>query len=186
MSEPIVAIVGRLTPWKGHAHFLDAAKKVVKKEQNVIFLIIGKPIAYQFGHIYKDHLETLASEMNISDQTIFTGHEDNMARVMNAIDILVSTSFEEPFGRVLIEAMACAKPVIATNSGGVPEIIDNEKNGVLVPYGDNNKLADKIIELIRDENKANSLGSEGRGKVEKNFDIRELVKSIEDIYMKVL
>jgi len=102
------------------------------------------------------------------------------------LDIFVLTSIKEHFGRVVIEAMACGKPVIATNSGAVPEIVEDKVTGILVPPEDSEKLAEAIIELLEDKEKAKEMGIAGRKRVEELFSIEKHTRQIEEVYLSLL
>jgi glycosyltransferase involved in cell wall biosynthesis len=100
---------------------------------------------------------------------------------MAAADLIIMPSLSEAFGRILIEAMACEKPVVATNVGGIPEIVEDGKTGLLVPPADEKSIADAAIKLLSDKPLADSLAAAGRESIEKNFNILDQVQKIEGI-----
>ena len=117
---------------------------------------------------------------------VFTDFRKDIPRIIASLDLLVLTSEKEHFGRVLIEAMACAKPVVATNAGGVPEIVKDGETGILVPPKDSSAMAEAIITLLQDKERARRMGLAGRERVEKMFDIKENARKTEEIYKNLL
>jgi len=105
---------------------------------------------------------------------------------MSSLDIFVLSSLKEHFGRVIIEAMGCGKPVIATNAGGVPEIVKDGYTGILVPPRNSDALARAIIDLSKDKKKVELMGDRGRKTAEELFSIEANVKKIEHIYESLL
>jgi len=107
---------------------------------------------------------------------------------MNTLDIVVlpSTTHLEGFSRVIIEAMASSKPVIATDSGGNPEAIENGTTGILVPAEDSNRLAASILDLVQDEDKRKRMGAAGKQRAERLFSIEKNVSRIEQTYEDLL
>jgi glycosyltransferase involved in cell wall biosynthesis len=100
---------------------------------------------------------------------------------MSAGDVLVAPSLSETFGRIIIEAMACGKPVVASNVGGIPEIIDDGKSGLLVPPKNEQSIADAVIRLLTIKTLAASIASAGRKIVEEQFNVRGQITKIEEI-----
>ncbi|MBI3949806.1 MAG: glycosyltransferase family 4 protein [Acidobacteria bacterium] len=179
-----IGIIGILAPWKGHEVFLQAARRVSQQMSRVRFWIVGDEIYDTDGHQgYRRQLEQWVSAQGFQDQIQFTGFRPDVARVMSALDVVVHASTEpEPFGRILIEAMACGKPVIAANAGGVPEIVQHGINGFLTTPGDADQLAEAIFQLLNDESARRRLGAAGRQRVEQHFSLMQQVGQIETIY----
>lgn len=179
-----VGIIGMLAPWKGHHVFLDAARLVSRQVDQVSFWIIGDEIYDTAGHRgYRQQLEEWVRVNHLEHCVRFTGFRSDVARVINTLDVVVHASIEpEPFGRVLIEAMACGKPVIASNAGGVPEIVEHEVTGLLTRPRDAQQLADMMIRLLQDESERKRFGLAGRRRVEQHFSLQRQVHRIEAIY----
>ncbi len=148
---PLVGIVGRLDAWKGHEYFLEAAAQVMEEIPEAKFLIVGEDIDQNKKQETK--LRNLAEKLRLTNNIIFTGQRNDIPEIMSSLDILVLSSLKEHFGRVIIEAMGCGKPVIATNAGGVPEIVKDGYTGILVPPRDSDALARAIIDLSKDKKK---------------------------------
>jgi len=180
----LVGIVGRLDPWKGHEYFLEAAAQVMKEIPEAKFLIVGEDIDQNKKQEIK--LRNLAEKLRLTNNIIFTGQRNDIPEIMSSLDIFVLSSLKEHFGRVIIEAMGCGKPVIATNAGGVPEIVKDGYTGILVPPGNSDVLARAIIDLSKDKKKVELMGERGRKTAEKLFSIEANVKKIEQVYESLL
>ncbi len=182
-NSPLVGIVGGLIPWKGHCYFLEAASLISRKFSEVKFLVVGEDFV---GGRYRQQLEDLTFKLGLSDKVVFTGFRQDIPEVLGSLEILVLTSLKEPFGRVLIEAMACAKPVVATNAGGVPEIVRDGETGLLVPMKNPHAIAEAVISLLEDEKQSEEMGLKGRKRAEVFFDNETNVKQTEKVYSKLL
>ncbi len=142
-GKPVVGIFGRISPWKGQDVFLKAIAKI----PDVNAVIVG---GIQFGEdAYAQDLKMLARDLGIEDRVLFTGHTDEVPKAMAACDVIAHCSTSpEPFGLVIVEAMACGVPVIASDAGGAQEIIAPGENGWLTPMGDEAALADKVKRFL--------------------------------------
>lgn len=179
-----VGLIGVLTPWKGHDVFLEAARIVHQRARHVQFWIVGDEIYDTDGHLgYRRQLEQRVKSYGLQAQVRFTGFCPDVAQMIQMMDVIVHASVEpEPFGRVLIEAMACGKPVIAAGAGGVLEIVEPGVTGLLVPPGNAGQLAEAMLRLINDESERQRLGLAGRRRVEQRFSLTQQVRRIEAIY----
>lgn len=187
-SQPRIGMISFLVKWKGHEIFLRAFAKVVNKFPNCKALIVGDiPADLPVFQQYKRKLIDLSRELGIEDNVIFAGHREDIPEIIRIMDIIVHASIlPEPFGRVIIEAMAMEKPVIATNIGGPKEIIKNEENGILVNPCDPEEMAAAILKLLQNKKLAEKLGRAGRETVERFFSIETHVSKIEEVYRMVL
>lgn len=179
-----VGIVGRLVPWKGHKILLYAAKEVLEEIPNTYFLIVGE-IPSQLNEKYKFELLNLVKELKIQDNVIFCGWRNSISAIAS-LDVFVLPSQNEPLGRVILEAQSLRKPVIATNSGGNPEIIEHRKTGILVPENNVKLLASAILELLKNPELGAKLALAGEEVAEKNFNLKTYVKNIEHLYTELL
>lgn len=184
-DEKIVGTVGRLYPLKGIDVFLKAVSKIERKSAKIKFLIVGEDSS---SGAYRKILEKQAEEMGVKRDVIFAGFRADIPELLSAMDVFVLPSLEdyEAFGRVVIEAMAMAKPVVATRSGGVPEIVEEGVTGILVPPGDAEALAEAIVTLLLDENRAKQMGLEGRRKIKRFYGLRTHLENIESLYLRLL
>jgi glycosyltransferase involved in cell wall biosynthesis len=154
----------------------------------VRFLVCAGPLAgYER---YADGVKRLASEFGLNDRIFFTDWRyrlDDIPEVMSALDVFVHTSIRpEPFGLVLVEAMGAAKPVVAANDGGVPELVEGGVTGLLTTPGDDASCADAILGLLKDPARATSMGMAGRERAERLFEIRGYAGRMQAIYDEVL
>ncbi len=181
----VFGMVAQLVPWKGHEVFLRAAAQVAQAMPPARFLIVGDDL---FGDHpdYVQGLVRLTQSLGLDDKVHFLGFRSDIVDVLASLDALVLPSFREPFGRALIEAMAMEKPVIATNIGGPPEIVDHEINGLLVPAQDVSALADAMRRLCQDRVWSQHLGEAGRAKVVREFDIALTVQRTQKVYEEVM
>jgi glycosyltransferase involved in cell wall biosynthesis len=158
-----VGIVGRLEPWKGQEIFLRAAARLAKARADLRFMVVGGAILGWEGS-YPDNLRGMAADLGVADRVHFAGHQADVYPWYDALDVVVHASFDEPFGLVLVEAMALGKPLVATNVGGPPEIVEDGTSGLLVPPGDPEQLARAVERILADRGLASALS---RGAVER-------------------
>lgn len=187
-TVPLVGIVGVLAPWKGHVQFIEAAARVLRKFPDTRFLIVGDEIYETDGHGgYRERLVEQVERLGLDESVIFTGYRKDIPEIMSALDLVVhASSLPEPFGRVLIEAMAAGKPVVATRAGGVPEVVEDGVTGLLVTPGDVEQLAEAIARLLGEPDKAREMGRMGRERVERLFSAEEHARRVEKIYRAAL
>lgn len=178
-QQQIVSIVGRLSVEKGHRYFLEGAKQVLSSLPETRFLIVGD------GPLRKE-LERLTFSLGIDGAISFLGYQREVAALMSISDVLVLSSLKEGFGNVLIEAMALAKPVVATRVGGVPEIVRNGETGVLVPPKAPERLAEALLYLLRNPEEGKKLGERGKAVVVQEFNIETMAHKIAEVYREVL
>ena len=179
----LVGTLGQLIPGKGQEVFLKAAARVFERTSRVIFMIVGNG-----NHAYRKKLEDLCTDLGLSGNVVFTGFREDIPRIMNILDIVVlpSTTHLEGFSRVIIEAMASSKPVIATDSGGNPEAIEDGTTGILVHSEDSDRLAASILDLVQDGDKRKRMGAAGKQRAERLFSIEKNVSRIEKTYEDLL
>jgi glycosyltransferase involved in cell wall biosynthesis len=180
-NPKIVGLVGRICPWKGQHVFVDAAAQVHARWPGTRFRIIGAALFRE--HDYEVSLHRIVQEHGLEDLVEFVGFQNDIAAAMRSLDILVHAStVGEPFGQVIVQGMACGKPVIATNGGGVPEIVVDGKTGLLIPRNDAPAMAEAICTLLADEQRAKQMGVLGRQRVVERFTIQQSVIELTKIY----
>lgn len=184
-GPPVVGIVGRISPWKGQHIFLQAAAVVHGKHPEVRFKIVGTPL---FGEeAYEQELRTLSQSLGLDEVVEFAGFTHDVPGAMRSFTIMVHASTSgEPFGQVVIEAMAAGKPVVATNGGGIPEIVQEGQTGYLVPMSDAPAMAAAIDRLLADPAPAQAMGHRGRLRVLDHFTIEHTARKVEDVYRLLL
>jgi glycosyltransferase involved in cell wall biosynthesis len=185
-DSEVLAIIGQITPWKRQEDAIRAAARLIGYGRNVVLWIVGEAKFRQENIVYEQELRMLAEQLGIADRVRFTGFRSDIAEVVCAIDLLLLCSDKEPFGRVLIEAMSQSVPVIATNAGGVPEIVDHEREGHLYEVGDVIGLTEHAAYLLTNPSVMAAMGEAAARKVKTRFKIQNTVSRIESIYRDVL
>ena len=181
---PIIGVIGSIAPAKGHKYFLKALVEVEKKYPKVATLIVGEsPPVFRR---WRGRMEELVEKLGLRERVIFTGLREDISQIMAALDVFVLPSIYEAFGLVLLEAMAFKKPIIASNVGGIPEIVEHGVTGLLVPPGDSESLAKAIIEITQHPKEAVKMGERGRERVERYFSLDVYVQKIEKVYEELL
>ena len=187
-DAPVVGLVGRLDFGKGVDVFLEAAALCRDQFPEARFVVCGGEVRGQ-EEVARGALRR-AEELRLGDRVSFTHwryRPEDMPEVYAALDVLVSASTTpEALGLVLIEAMASAKPVIATDQGGPREVCVDGETGVLVPPWDPRKLAEAILNLLGDRARAAAMGAAGRRRAEQLFDQQDHVRQLEALYGEVL
>ena len=174
-GSQIVGVVARLEPEKGHPTLLEAWPTVLRAVPDTYLLIVGEGSK-------RDALEAQARELRIAHRVVFTGRRDDVPAVTAALDVAVLPSYREAQGLTILEAMALSRPVVASDVGGIPEMIENGKTGLLVPPHDAEALADAIIRLLRNHPLADTLGRAGHDMVHDRFCIELMVSATQSIY----
>jgi len=185
-GEPFVfAHVGQLVRWKNHAAFIEAASRVSRELREARFAVVGDDV---FGREpeYAEGLRRQVSRLGVGSKFRFMGWRSNMAEVWAGINCLVHTAEREPFGRVIIEAMAHRAPVIAADSCGPGEIIDNGETGILYKPGDINQLSSAMVQIARDRRFAQRLAEAAYKAVCSRFSAEQTASRVEQIYEQVI
>jgi len=176
----LIGTIGRLSLEKGQKELIEAAKEILLEFPGLKFLIAGEG-----KKEYKNNLIKFANGYRMEKNIIFTGFREDIPEIMKGLDIFVLPSHSEGLSRTILEAMASAKPVIATEVGGNPEAIEDGVTGILVPAKEPDKLAEAILKLVKDREKREEMGIAGRERAEKLFSIEENVRKIEELYQKL-
>jgi glycosyltransferase involved in cell wall biosynthesis len=171
-----IGVLGRLDKLKGQHILLRAVPEVIRQHPDVMFLIAGDETAGEHG--YKDYLMGLCRSLNIERYIKYIPFTDDVPRLMAALDVFVLPSFSETFGLVVVEAMAMERPIIATNAGGLPEIITNGKTGLLIQPRDATAVAWAIHRVLSDTALRLSLGHMAREEALKRYDFDACIDSL--------
>lgn len=176
----IVGFIGSLTQQKGLNVLFEAAAELKEKSLNIILVLIGEGKR-------KQELEQLTKELGIEDIVYFTGYKDMGWKFMRLFDVLVSPSLWEGMPNVVIEAMAQGIIVVATNVGGIPELIEEGKDGFLVESKNIHALVDKISYIFNlPEEKRIEIRENAQKKIIKNYSIEKMVREYESLYQDLL
>lgn len=181
-----VGLIATFARWKGHKVFLDALSRLSEKTP-VRGYIIGGPIYQTQGSQWsQNELREEAARLGLSGKVGFTGFLEDTPAAIRSLDIVVHAStLPEPFGMVIIEAMACAKPVIASQAGGAAELIADGENALAHPPGDAGALANRIERLASDVKLRARLGAAGRWEAEHKYHGRKLAERLLEVYAAV-
>jgi glycosyltransferase involved in cell wall biosynthesis len=182
---PLVATVGRINPRKGLECFIKAIALVETHCSNTRFAIVGDA-SDPLEQNYLKGLKDLANTLGVASKLVFVPAKQNIAELMSAIDIFVMSSINEGFGRVAIEAMAANRPVIASNIGGLPEIVEDGKTGILVNPNDPQAFSTAILRLLANKELSIIMGDKGRVKVEEQFSRKAMIPAVMEVYQRVL
>jgi glycosyltransferase involved in cell wall biosynthesis len=181
-----VGLVGTFARWKGHATFLAALARVPRHMPLRAYIVGGALYQTQGSQFTADELRALAAKHGVSERVGLTGFVERPETALRALDIVVHASTEpEPFGLVIVEAMACARPVIVSHAGGAAEIVTPDVDALIHPPGDVEALAARIMSLASDADLRRRLGSAGRATAERSFARRRLAEQITPIYRSI-
>ena len=168
-SDPLVIFAGRLSKEKGLDVLMEAAARVVESFPSGRFMILGDGREAPF-------LKARARELGLEKNVIFPGFRRDIQAFYSQMDVCVLPSFTEGMPLVILEAFVHKKPVVASNVGGVPELVEQGVSGYLVEPGDARALAERILDLLRDPEKARHLGMAGYERVRAKFGVDRQVK----------
>ena len=178
VEEAVVGTVGWLLPIKGPTYLMAAMGQVWVKKPDVRMMFVGK------GEL-ETELKTMARSMGAGDKTLFTGWRDDAHEIMPVFDIFVLPSLNEGMGRVIVEAMAAGKPVVASNTGGIPDLVIDGETGFLVEPGDPAGLASAINKLLEDPDLRSKMGQAGRKRCHL-FSEALMIEKIDKLYQRLL
>ena len=177
-SAKIIGIVARLDLIKNHKCLIKAMKKVSSLIPDVVLLVIGD------GPLRKD-LEELVSDEQLHNNILFLRTRNDIPRLLSVLDVFVLCSLSEGLPLTILEAMAAGIPIVATAVGGIPEIIDDGIDGIVIPSDDSDALTNAISDLLHDEGKRHDMGVNARMKFEKNFTLQAMVERYEELYEEI-
>lgn len=180
-----IGIIGRITPLKGHLHFIKAMAKVSRSIPRLKIWIVGDAPAQK--QAYKEQVQVLVRRLGLWHCTEFLGVQRNIPEIMSQLDLVVlATTTHEAFGRVIIEAQAAGVPVVATEVGGVVDIIENNVNGLLVPAQDSSAMAEAVLRIFKDKALARTLAENAYKKVLEKYNVELMVKNTLAVYEEAL
>ena len=171
----VISIIGRISAEKGHEVFLAAAKRILERHPKTTFMIVGDgPLRARVGEA--------AQELGIASHVVFTGHRAKTHDIYGATDVIVISSFTEGIPNVLLEAYAYEMPAVATDVGGVGEVMQDGVSGWLVQPGDPEIIADKVNGLLADDNLRERMGRAGRLAMEHRHNFERRTRVVEELY----
>jgi glycosyltransferase involved in cell wall biosynthesis len=177
-NAPVVGNVAALVPHKGQRHLIEAAHIVVQRLPDVRFVILGE------GEL-REQLERLVREYHLEKHVFLPGFRTDVLGCLKSFDLFVMSSVTEGLGTSLLDAMACARPIVATQAGGIPEVVDDGVTGVLVPPRDHKAIADAIVALIQDPGRRTAMGAAGFARVNERFTVERMIAGTAAVYARV-
>lgn len=178
-EDIILGFIGRLVLNKGLKYLIDTVAILKKEVKNLKLFIVGK------GGLM-DELKDMAKKNNVHENVIFTGERRDIPAMLSCFDIFIMPSIKEGLPNALLEAMASGKPVVATDIGGIPEVIKNGTNGLLVPPHDPGSLAEAIRSLIENKSLAKKTGQAARKFIEEHHSIKSTARKWQSLYLSIL
>src|SRR5262249_54160617 len=167
-----------LVPHKGQRYLIDAAHMVVQQMPDARFVILGE------GEL-REHLQKHVHEHHLEKHVLLPGFRADVLGCLKAFDLFVLSSVTEGLGTSLLDAMAASRPIVATTAGGIPEIVDDGVNGLLVPPRDARALADAIVRALGDDALRRRLGSAGFARVNERFTVERMVSGTAAVYERL-
>ena len=178
-DAPLLLTVAVLRQPKGIQYMLEALPAVLTAAPQARYLVVG-------DGDYAQPLRQAARQHNVVDRVIFAGARRDVPQLLAASDLFVLPTLLDALPTVLIEAMAAGKPIVASRVGGVPEIVNDGRSGLLVPPAQPDKLARACIQLLQDRELAQQMGRAGREIAGQRFDIRRQAERLGEIYLELL
>jgi glycosyltransferase involved in cell wall biosynthesis len=177
-GAPVVGNVAALVPHKGQRYLIDAAHLVVQHVPDARFVILGE------GEL-REHLQKQVHEHRLEKHVLLPGFRTDVLGCLKAFDLFVMSSVTEGLGTSLLDAMAASRPIVATAAGGIPEIVEDGVNGLLVPPRDHHALAEAIVRALEDVALRQRMGAAGWTRVNERFTVERMVSSTAAVYERL-
>src|SRR5262249_48025494 len=167
-----------LAPHKGEGQLIEAARLVLLEVADARFIILGE------GEL-REHLQHLVKEHALEKHVLLPGFRTDVLGCIKGFDLFVMSSVTEGLGTSLLDAMACERPIVATRAGGIPEIVEDDVTGLLVPPRDHHALADAIVRALNDEALRRRMGAAGLARVRERFTVERMVAETARVYREL-
>jgi glycosyltransferase involved in cell wall biosynthesis len=184
-AQPVVGIVGQLTPRKGQLELIEAFASISSEIKDAVLLIAGAAL-FNRDEEYAAQLQSTAESLGIAGRVRFLGSRDDIPQLMQGLDVLVVNSHEEPFALTVLEGLSSGTAVLATSVGGTPEMVRHGFNGWLVKARNHDGLVKGMMTLLRDQSLRDQLGREGRREAIARFSIKRFLGEVEQLYSRLL
>ena len=175
VDHSVICTIAHMEEHKGIKYLLESASLLLESRKDITFLLVGE------GAL-KEELKIHCTGLKIEKNVIFTGERSDIPEILSLTDIFVLPSLREGLPLTILEAMACGKPVITTNVGGVPEVVKDGVSGILVPPEDPEAIHSAMNELLDDREKLKKMGHNGKRVFSESFDSKTMIGKIEDLY----
>ena len=176
-GNKVVGIVGRLVEQKGIDDFIEIAARIQERQKDCSFIVVGDgPLRVE--------LEKMAQERKVPIK--FTGDRQDLPELLPVFDIFIFTSRWEPFGIIILESLASGVPVVGFAVDGMRAIIEKGGGGILVQNRDHAKVAEAACSLLNDQRRRDEVARQGYENVQKNFEVKENIKALEEEYQGIL
>jgi glycosyltransferase involved in cell wall biosynthesis len=185
-ESQIIGMVARVSAQKDYFTLAAAAVDVLAKYPETRFLVVGDNSIVDLNRLHYAEVVKKLDELGIRDKFIFTGHRDDVPRLISAMDICVLCTHREGFPLSILECMAMRKPVVATEVGGIPEIVKNGFNGYLHKHGDSRELAEILIAMLKDRQKTIEMGLAACEHVQQHYAPAKYVDEMTAAYSDVM
>ena len=176
-GSPVVGNVAALVPHKGQRYLIDAAHLVVQQVPDARFVVLGE------GEL-REHLEKQVREHHLEKHVLLPGFRTDVLGCLKGFDLFAMSSVTEGLGTSLLDAMACARPIVATRAGGIPEIVEDGVNGLLVPARDHHALAEAIVRALKNADLRQRMGDAGFARVNERFTVERMVSETAGVYAR--
>lgn len=180
----IIGIVGNVRKRKNHLMFIRAMESVLKSFPKAKAIIIGQQVASEPD--LADSLKREIKKLNIQNQFVFAGFRRDISAIMKELEIFCLTSSKEGMPNVILEAMAAGRPVVATQVGGVPDLVVDGDNGLLVDSGDVKGFSQAVKYLLENPTIANKMGNRGKQMASKRFGCQKTIDEFETLYLSLM
>jgi L-malate glycosyltransferase len=177
-DRPTAGIIARIAPVKNHALLLESWKQVVERIPDAVLLVVG-------NGSQEPRIRSLAGELGLGDTVRFLGFRLDIPEILQALDVFVLSSLSEGLSLTLLEAEAAGLPIVATQVGGNPEVVDDGKSGILVPSGEPVALADALARLLQDPTLRARMGATGRDIYRGQFTLDSMVRGYQRLYRRL-
>lgn len=178
-NDKVITTVAVLREPKGIQYMIEALPAILERQPNLIYLIVG-------DGDYAATLQNLVADRRLQEHVIFTGYRTDIPNLLAISNIFVLPSLGDALPTVLIESLAAGTPIVATRVGGIPEIIEHDVNGWLVPPADSQSLSEACLELLQNSEKSQQLIANGLDTAARRFDVRTQVEQLQNLYTELL
>jgi glycosyltransferase involved in cell wall biosynthesis len=181
-GRPVIGTFGSIAQWKGQLDLVHAIDRLRSANESAVAVIVGAGV----GDEYEGQVRDEVNRLDLSDHVFFTGHLQDIWPLMRSVDIVAVPSHAEGFGRVVVEGMGAGKPVVASATGGIVDIIQDGENGLLTPPGDALTLAETLARALHDPKLRSRLATAGKRRAAKVYTPEAHVEQVLGVYEELL